>query len=296
LTGPPRQGALTPAQEEYERLRRGRRAREEWEHRQRARRHRKWGLAVLAAISVAAGAAVGASAGGGERTGQPPGAVPMLMYHVLGEPPAGSQFPELFVKNSSFEAELRWLDRRGYEAITLDQLYQGWRGDRATPDKPVVISFDDGYRSQYSEGLPALHDLDWPGVLNLKVNTLTQGELTDDQVDEMIRDGWEVDSHTINHLDVSKLAGKDLQSEIAGSRAILQKRFRVPVDFFCYPAGRYDKAAVREVKRAGYLGATTTKLGLARPDQLFALRRIRISPGDGVRGLAAKLREAKTAK
>ncbi len=252
---------------------------------------------AVAAISAAAGAAAGAGGGGGgggsERA---PGAVPVLMYHVLGSPPPGNPFPELFVKNSSFEAELRWLADHGYEGVTLDQLYEGWRGDRAMPEKPVVVSFDDGYRSQYSEALPALHELDWPGVLNLKVNTLAEGELTDDQVDEMIRDGWEVDSHTINHLDVSMLEGKQLHSEIAGSRAILQKRFRIPVDFFCYPAGRYDKPAVREVKRAGYLGATTTKFGLARSDQLFALRRVRISPEDGVSGLALKLRDAKNAR
>ena len=60
------------------------------------------------------------------------------MYHVLGSPPPGSPFPELFVKNSSFEAELGWLADHGYEGVTLDQLYEGWRGDRAMPEKPVV--------------------------------------------------------------------------------------------------------------------------------------------------------------
>ena len=296
MTGPAAGPAADTARETYERLKRGRRAREAWERRQHAAKRRKRGLVALAAISTILGAAIGAGAGDGETGSSPPGAVPVLMYHVLGSPPAGSAFAELFVKNSSFEAQLRWLSRRGYEGVTLDQLYEGWKGERSMPEKPVVISFDDGYRSQYSEGLPALHALDWPAVLSLKVNTLTEGELDDNQVNEMIRDGWEVDSHTINHLDVSKLKGKDLHHEIAGSRAILQKRFRVPVDFFCYPAGRFDKAAVREVKQSGYLGATTTKPGLARPDQLYALRRIRIAPEDGIRGLAAKLREAKGSK
>jgi hypothetical protein len=61
------------------------------------------------------------------------------------------------------------------------------------------------------------------------------------------------------------------------------------VNFFCYPAGRYDAAVVAAVQQAGYLGATTTTYGLARPGDLFTLARVRVSGSDGVKGLAAKL-------
>jgi peptidoglycan/xylan/chitin deacetylase (PgdA/CDA1 family) len=283
------------ASAEYERLRRRRRAGRARERRRRAARRRRNALLVAAAVSLVLGAVTGAGgAGGGEAVdaGTPPGAVPILMYHVLGSPPPGNAYPQLFVKNSAFEAELDWLDRRGYEAITLDQLYQAWQGEARAPPHPVVISFDDGYRSQYSEGLPALEDLGWPAVLDLKVDSLTQGELTDDEVSEMLDAGWEVDSHTIHHLDVSELGGRELQQEVAGSREILQKRFGAPVDFFCYPAGRSDPEAVHAVKAAGYLGATTTAEGLARSDDLYSLKRIRVDASDGVKGLAAKLSAA----
>jgi hypothetical protein len=63
----------------------------------------------------------------------------------------------------------------------------------------------------------------------------------------------------------------------------------VPVDFFCYPSGRYDARVVAAVRRAGYLGATTENDALAKPSQRYTLGRIRIDGSDGVRGFASKL-------
>ena len=63
----------------------------------------------------------------------------------------------------------------------------------------------------------------------------------------------------------------------------------MPVDFFCYPAGRYDARVIAAVRRAGYLGATTTREGLARPTEPYELQRVRVSRSDGVAGFADEL-------
>ena len=63
----------------------------------------------------------------------------------------------------------------------------------------------------------------------------------------------------------------------------------MPVDFFCYPAGRYDARVIAAVRRAGYLAATTTVEGLAVPDEPYELARVRVGRNDGVAGLARKL-------
>jgi hypothetical protein len=76
---------------------------------------------------------------------------------------------------------------------------------------------------------------------------------------------------------------------VHGSRVDLQRMFHVPVDFFCYPSGRYDAHVVAAVRRAGYLGATTTNYGLARPQDLYTLSRIRINGSDRLAGFAHKL-------
>jgi peptidoglycan/xylan/chitin deacetylase (PgdA/CDA1 family) len=300
-------------------LRRRREARRESERRRRAGRRRRFALAAVALISLGVGVAVGAgheTGGGGESSatggkaakpspgGQGPPAsdvklvhsqdpVPVLMYHVIADAPSGAALPELYVDPKSFEAEVRWLEDQGYTAVSLDQVYDAWFKNGEIPEKPVVLSFDDGYRGQYVYARPLLRELGWPAVLNLKVNTLDAGgELTQQMVQQMINAGWELDSHTINHLDVSTLSGATLQHEVAGSRQILQQRFNQPVDFFCYPAGKFDAESIKAVQDAGYLGATTVEEGLASKDEMFTLKRIRVDGSDGVNGLSEKLREA----
>jgi peptidoglycan/xylan/chitin deacetylase (PgdA/CDA1 family) len=105
----------------------------------------------------------------------------------------------------------------------------------------------------------------------------------------MIAAGWEIDAHTITHPDLTRVGDAQLVREVADSRAIIRSDFHVPVNFFCYPAGRYDARVITAVKRAGFLGATTTNYGLARPPGLFTLDRIRINGSDGLRGFASKL-------
>ena len=95
----------------------------------------------------------------------------------------------------------------------------------------------------------------------------------------MMRDGWEIDAHTISHVDLTTLDAVRLQHEVAGSRAWLHEAFGIPVDFFCYPAGRYDPGVEAAVHAAGYSGATTTQPGQAtRATDPYALPRIRVTP------------------
>jgi peptidoglycan/xylan/chitin deacetylase (PgdA/CDA1 family) len=212
------------------------------------------------------------------------------MYHVLAAAPANAVFPKLFVPPAELAAQTEWLSGHGYHAITLDQLFAAWAGLRALPSKAIVLSFDDGYLSDYTVGLPTLRRHHWPGVLDLAVRNLRPGDIEPWQVRRLIAAGWEIAAHTISHVDVTTLGPAQLHYEVAGSRTELQQRFRVPVDFFCYPLGRYDARAIAAVKAARFHGATTENEGLARPSEPFTLARIRIEPGDGVRGLIEKLR------
>lgn len=216
--------------------------------------------------------------------------VPILMYHVLGVPPASAPYPDLYVKPSDLAGQMQWLAQRGYHAVTLGEVFRYWRSGAALPAKPIVISFDDGYLSDYTVAMPTLHRHGWAGVLNLIVDNVRPGDLTALQVRRLIAAGWEIDSHTVTHADVSALDEAGLQREIGGARTDLRRMFHQPVDFFCYPAGRYDAAAVAEVRAAGYLGATTVNPGLATPADPFTLNRIRIDYSDGLGGFAAKLR------
>jgi len=241
---------------------------------------------MLTALILAAAALATAGPHGG-RHDQP---VPILMYHVIATPPAGVAYPDLFVRPSDFAGEMRWLAKHGYHGVTLRQTYDYWRDGSPLPAHSVVVSFDDGTLGQQTHAAPVLRRLHWPAVLNLKVRALQSPyALPPWRVRDLIAKGWEIDAHTITHVDLTKVGDAELWQEVHGSRTAIQRMFHVPVDFFCYPAGRYDARVIAAVRRAGYLGATTTNYGLARPGNLYVLSRIRINGSDGVAGFARKL-------
>ena len=244
---------------------------------------RIFAIATLIFLSVGSTSDVDARAGR-------PTPVPILMYHVISDPRAGAPFPELFVSAKDFAGQMRWLERHGYHPVTLRAVWDHWHRGTPLPKRPVVVSFDDGYRSVAQAALPPMRERGWPGVLNLTVKNLhVAGGISERQVRSLIAAGWEIDSHTISHPDLPSLGDRELARELAGSRRELRQRFAVPVDFFCYPAGSYDARVIAAVRRAGYLGATTTRDGLARPSEPYELRRVRVSRSDGVAGLATKL-------
>jgi peptidoglycan/xylan/chitin deacetylase (PgdA/CDA1 family) len=187
---------------------------------------------------------------------------------------------------------MQWLERRGYHVVTLDAVWRHWHGGGPMPRRPIVVSFDDGYRSDVGVALPVLGKHGWAGVLNLMVGNLKPGDLRPRGVRRLISARWEIDAHTLTHPDLTTVGDAQLRHEVAGSRKAIRDLFHVPVDFFCYPAGKYDARVIAAVRRAGFFGATTTDFGLARPSRPYTLDRVRVSGSDGVAGFVAKLRSA----
>ena len=213
-------------------------------------------------------------------TGPRDAPVPILMYHVIAAPPIGTPYPELWVAPGRFTSTMRALARAGYHATTLGAVWRAWHGHGTMPRHPIIVSFDDGYRSQSMVARRALDRLGWPGVLNLEVdNVRLKGGLKRAEVAAMLRDGWEIDAHTLTHPDLTTVDPGRLQREVAGSRTWLRRAFGVPVAFFAYPAGRYDARAEAAVRAAGYDGATTTQAGIASlHEDPYALPRLRVTP------------------
>jgi peptidoglycan/xylan/chitin deacetylase (PgdA/CDA1 family) len=215
------------------------------------------------------------------------GPVPILEYHDLGSPPEGAPYPELFVGRTDFAKQMDWLEEHGYQAVTLEQVQEAWYDAGKLPPKPIVLSFDDGYRPQFTFALPTLRKHGWAGVLNLKAEG---SDLYESNVKAMIAAGWELAAHTIHHLDLTELGPAELEEEVAGSRKILQKEFKVPVNNFCYPAGKFDETVIEAVEAAGYTGATTEISGFAEKGKPYELARLEILRESHVAGLAADLK------
>lgn len=300
--------------------------RREEQRRNRARGRRRLLAVVLAAVVLGVAAAVALSSGGSSERGshftriatakttahthagkvavrneatglvrnatpQPgwephTGPVPILEYHVLGAPASDAPYPELYVTRRDFHQQMDWLEKQGYQAVTLEQVEDAWYDGATLPPKPVVISFDDGYRPQFTYALPELRKHGWAGVLNLKAEG---SDLYESNVRAMIDAGWELAAHTIDHSDLTTLDAAALKRETAGARQILRRQYGVPVKDFCYPAGRFNSTVIAAVKAAGYATATTEIPGDASRDAPYELARYEILGSSGVAGLAADL-------
>jgi peptidoglycan/xylan/chitin deacetylase (PgdA/CDA1 family) len=232
------------------------------------------------------------------RTG-PPGTepVPILMYHVIAEPPAGAPFPGLYVPPAEFAEQMQALEHAGWHAVTLDEVAAYWRrGVSLGAGKPIVISFDNGYNSQYTQALPVLRGLGWVGDENLQLSGLppSQGGLGPGQISGLLAAGWELDTQGISHADLITLDAEQLHYQVAVARETLQRRFHVPVNWFCYPSGHYNAAVVAAVKAAGFSGSTTVVPGWAHPtDDPYRLHRLRVLGGTTGQGLLELLASAR---
>lgn len=224
--------------------------------------------------------------------------VPILMYHVIGDPYPGAPFPGLYVSAADFAAQMRALAAAGFQAVTLDRLWAAWHGRATLPPHPIVLTFDNGYRSQYTRALPVLRRLRWPGDENLQLTGLppSQGGLSPWQVRALLVAGWELDTQGYSHADLSRVDAAQLRFQVATARRLLARRYHVPVHWFAYPSGRYNPTVVAAVRTAGYRGATTVVPGWARAsDDPYALPRLRVLRGTSPRALLAEIAAARNA-
>jgi peptidoglycan/xylan/chitin deacetylase (PgdA/CDA1 family) len=236
----------------------------------------------------------------GVATGKPGTAtVPVLMYHVINPPPSGAPFPGLYVPADEFAAQMQALKAAGWHAVTMDQLEAYWtRGVPLGPGKPIVLTFDNGYASQYVNAMPILKKLGWVGDENIQLSGLppSQGGLTEDQVRGLLAAGWELDTQGISHADLIALDAAQLKYQVATARQILQKRYGVPVNWFCYPSGHYNATVIAEVKAAGFVGSTTVIPGWAsRSEDPYRLPRLRVLGGTSPSALLQQIAQYESA-
>ncbi len=210
------------------------------------------------------------------------------MYHNVGEPPADTSWPVLYVRPATFRRQVALLRALGYRLVGMAEAMPVLRGERR--ERVAVITFDDAYADVYEHALPVLLEAGarattyavsaCVGAYNAwdaeKVGA--RKPLMDAaQLREWRRLGMEVGAHTRTHPRVPELSPECRQAEIAGGKDELEQLLGEAVDQFCYPYGDLDEPVVAAVAQAGFAGATTTRRGRARSgDDLLRLRRISV--------------------
>lgn len=219
---------------------------------------------IVSGLGVAAAGAVSARWNWWRR---PLPGIPILMYHKIGEPPEDSKIPKLWVSKEMFRKQMAYLSDEGYHPVTFQEIYDHWDGVRNLPSKPVLITFDDGYANNYTEGFAVLRDFGFRAVIFVAVQTVgwdnrwhnpaTESRIpmiSWAQLKELQRAGWEIGSHTMNHVDLTRVGLEEARVEIEKSRRIIGDFLDEIPPTFAYPYGKgEDVPEIRElVKNAGY--------------------------------------------
>ncbi|MBD2094221.1 polysaccharide deacetylase family protein [Trichocoleus sp. FACHB-591] len=185
--------------------------------------------------------------------------VPVMMYHDI--LPEKQVFFD--VTPEEFEQHLQLIQERGLTPISLDQLTTHLRTGLPLPEKPILLTFDDGYKGHYEHVYPLLKKYGYPAVFSIytaKVGKkLGRSSLNWEELRQMATDPLvTIAAHSVTHPpDLTKLTDDHLATEVAESKQLLEAELGMPIRYFTYPEGKYDQRVAKVVQEAGYLAAFT---------------------------------------
>jgi hypothetical protein len=194
------------------------------------------------------------------------GPVPILRYHAIGVASTGEAYSELFVTPADFRDQLDWLGAHGYEAVGLETVEHAWFDGGTLPAKPVVLSFDRVDAHLLEVAVPELRRRGWPADL---VVDPEEGAVDIAAIARLIALGWEVEP-----------SGEDP----AAARRFVRARLPTPARNFAFRQGESPGSDTAALEAAGFVGATATGGGFAKPSAPFALPRITIFNASRVEG------------
>lgn len=219
--------------------------------------------------------------------------IPILMYHSISSE-SGERFRQFAMSPERFAQHLAYLQSHSYTPITVSryvELISGGGGD--LPDRPVVLTFDDGFADFYTDALPELrrHDFvatlyvatDYVGGTSLWLGREGEAErsmLSWSQLREIAENGIECGAHTCSHPQLDVLPDAAIMKEVVECKVLLEDRLGRRICTFAYPFGFQTERVRRMVRAAGYTSACAVAYAMSSPrDDRFALSRL-IVTGD----------------
>ena len=196
--------------------------------------------------------------------------LPILTFHAIDDRPSVTSFsPQVFRHG------IARLHENGYKTLRLAEVVNYLKEGKPFPDRSIVITFDDGYRSVFDEAFPVLQQYNMTATVFLTVGEKSNSELNGrlpslgkrqmlcwKEIMEMHQYGIDFGAHTLTHPDLTRLPFEHAQSEILDSKAIIEDTLSAPVSCFAYPFGRYDERILEIVKKH-FACACSDRLGLS---------------------------------
>lgn len=225
--------------------------------------------------------------------------VPILMYHYIrvNPDPRDRLGFNLSVTPADFAQQMDWLAEHAYHPVDFDDLRGYLLGNQSLPARPVILTFDDGYRDMYTTAFPILRAHQFKGVSYVVSGFVNSPRyITVEMLLEMDASGIQIGAHTVSHPDLTKAAAGNLHHEVFDSKATLESLLGHPVVDFCYPAGKFSDAVVRMVQGAGFESATTTEPGISHSaGDRFLWTRVRVNGGESLQQFVVDLSQTEPA-
>jgi peptidoglycan/xylan/chitin deacetylase (PgdA/CDA1 family) len=234
-------------------------------------------------------------------TGLPP--ISILMYHQVGEFSSPESHRASFCHVKRFSAQMWFLKRFGYNVVSLDQAAAALFEGQPLSGRPVVLTFDDGYRNFLDYAFPVLCRHRFPATVFLVTGRIGQDSdwvrragrqaaplMSVAEIRDLSTRGIGFGAHSVTHPRLSQIEPARMRDEVQSSKAQLEAILQSPVAHFCYPYGDYDAAVRDAVANAGFDTGLTCIRGAANgAHNAFEIPRKAISYGDSLAGYWWKL-------
>lgn len=207
--------------------------------------------------------------------------IPVLCYHHIREisPNESSTMKSYSVTPSAFAAQMKILSDSGYQTILPDQLYNYLLYNRTLPSKPVMLTFDDTDKEQFTIGASEMNKFGFKGVYFIMTIAMNKMRYMNRQELKQLADGGHsIQAHTWDHHMVTKYKGGDWDTQFVRPKKLLEDISGKPVQYFAYPFGLWNKEAIPELKKAGYTMAFILSTKRDSTEPLYTIRRM-IVPG-----------------
>lgn len=222
--------------------------------------------------------------------------IPVLMYHKIPNQEIESRH-KIFVTKDAFQKHLQLIKWRGLQPITFADYLAYTKGERSlkdAPKRPIILTFDDGYKDNYENLLPIMNEYGYKGVIFVLGNDTIlynywdadKGEHRDDlmnvqELSAFVEVGWEIGAHSMTHPDLTQLGEQQAVEEITESKAVLESKTGRAVQVFAYPFGFYNERVKQLTQQADFaMAVATDKGGLHIEDDRFEIFRTSIFPHD----------------
>ena len=206
--------------------------------------------------------------------------IPVLLYHRVGYTAGG-----LTVTPEQLSNDLNYLANYGYTSISLEQ-FKSFILDRPAilPDKPVLITFDDGYLDNYENAFPILQNYSMLGTFFIITGLLWDhpDRMGPKHIIEMAGRGMSFGSHTVSHRALAEMPEEEIRRELMESKTTLESITGQTIDVISYPCGSYNQTVINIAKEQGYTVGVTVRNGRSYADSPdFEVRRIPVFGYDG---------------